>query len=188
MAFDVRGDAKLFDFGLAKELDTDDMSKNGTYEPSSVVGALRYMAPEVCRGEPYNLTVDTFSFSILLWEILTLEKPYGVMGLGLTGHRRQVIDGGLRPPLHDCWSDPLRALLQNGWSADLTMRPRMSNIVGTLKWELASVRGDMAEGLLDRDRRRSTFVLMKKKHLCGDPKEAQGGRGGHKSIIQRVSR
>lgn len=138
------------------------MSANGTFEPSSVVGALRYMAPEVFYGEPYNLSVDTFSFTILLWEILSLAKPYGELGLGPAGHQRQVIDGGLRPVIPKYWSTPLSEMLRAGWSEHISVRPPMSAVLGTLKWELASVRDDMAEGIIQHDRRRSTFVMMKK--------------------------
>lgn len=120
------------------------------------------MPPEVFYGKPYNLSVDTYSFSVLLWEILSLEKPYGEFGLGPAGHQRQVIDGGLRPPLPEYWSEPLCEMMRLAWSADISVRPPMSTVLGTLKWELASVRDDMAEGIITHDRRRSTFVMMKK--------------------------
>ena len=39
-------------------------------------GSLRYMAPEVMRNEPYNETVDIYSFGIIFWRILTGLVPY----------------------------------------------------------------------------------------------------------------
>lgn len=161
------------------------MSANGTFEPSSVVGALRYMPPEVFYGEPYNLSVDTFSFSVVLWEILSLAKPYGELGLGPAGHQRQVIDGGLRPPLPEYWSEPLREMMRSGWSADISVRPPMSAVLGTLKWELASVRDDMAEGVLNHDRRRSTFVMMKQMQNSGRNLKAGGNDGETRRSIFR---
>ena len=47
IGFDVRGDAKIFDFGLAKELLESDMTKDGLYKMSGLTGSRRYMAPEV---------------------------------------------------------------------------------------------------------------------------------------------
>lgn len=171
-------------FGLSKELDLNDMSANGTFEPSSVVGALRYMAPEVFHGKPYNLSVDTFSFTILLWEILSLAKPYGELSLGPVGHQRQVIDGGLRPLIPEYWSDPLSEMMRAGWSEDISIRPPMSAILGTLKWELASIRDDMAEGILKHDRRRSTFVMMKKMQNSAGSRSASGDK--RRSIFRKM--
>lgn len=39
------------------------------------------MAPEVAGVRPYNLSVDAYSFGILLWELSALEKPFD----GFTG-------------------------------------------------------------------------------------------------------
>lgn len=130
---------KIFDFGLSKELDPDDMAANGTYEPSSIVGALRYMAPEVFRGEPYNHSVDTYSFGILLWEMLALEKPYSELNIDLDGLEREVIRGGLRPPLQDEWPQSIWEMMCACWSADLSRRPSMPAVVGTLRQELMSL-------------------------------------------------
>jgi len=47
VGFDVRGDAKIFDFGLAKELNERDRTENGLYKMSGLTGSRRYMAPEV---------------------------------------------------------------------------------------------------------------------------------------------
>jgi serine/threonine protein kinase len=45
IGFDVRGDAKLFDFGLAIEFDND-KTKNGAFKLTGDTGTIRYMAPE----------------------------------------------------------------------------------------------------------------------------------------------
>jgi serine/threonine protein kinase len=45
VGFDVRGDVKIFDFGLAKELDPNKRLDDGTYKLTSDTGSLRYMAP-----------------------------------------------------------------------------------------------------------------------------------------------
>jgi len=39
-------DVKIFDFGLAKELDESKILEDGTYNLTGDTGSLRYMAPE----------------------------------------------------------------------------------------------------------------------------------------------
>ena len=50
----VRGDIKLFDLGLIKELHPKNMDGSGNYL-LSMAGSPRYMAPEVGLYQPYNL-------------------------------------------------------------------------------------------------------------------------------------
>lgn len=45
---------------------------------TAAIGSKRYQAPEVGRGDPYNLKAEVYSFGLICWEIWTLEKPYGV--------------------------------------------------------------------------------------------------------------
>ena len=76
IGFDIRDDVKIFDFGLAKELHAANRNPDGTYNMTNDTGSLRYMAPEVANGKPYNATCDSYSFSILLWQILSMKAPY----------------------------------------------------------------------------------------------------------------
>lgn len=60
---------KVCDFGLCRETNPEQqkfMTKSGTDE---------WMAPEVILGNPYNAKADSFSFGMVLFEILTREKP-----------------------------------------------------------------------------------------------------------------
>ena len=50
----VRGDIKLFDLGLVKELQPNEKDIHGNYN-LSLAGTPRYMAPEVAMRQPYNL-------------------------------------------------------------------------------------------------------------------------------------
>jgi len=73
------------------------------FEMSGHVGTLRYMSPEVSKGEPYNQYVytDVYSFA-LLHEIPSLEKPFATMTRGQ--HEEQVAKRGLRPTINCKWS------------------------------------------------------------------------------------
>ena len=70
------GELKLFDFGLAKRLVPDEKTPSGLYNLTANTGSLRYMAPEVALGEPYDLRADTYSFSVVFWQICSLTVPY----------------------------------------------------------------------------------------------------------------
>ncbi|CAM9221755.1 unnamed protein product, partial [Hapterophycus canaliculatus] len=101
------------------------------------VGSYRYMAPELVRHEPYNSKVDIYSWAILSWEILAIDKPYGWATQGTFVSR--VVAGGERPELSKAWPDRLRKLLAAAWHSDHTKRPTASEIVttlGTIKAEL----------------------------------------------------
>ena len=54
IGFDIRGDIKIFDFGLAKELKPIKQEGVDEYVTSGVTGTRRYMAPEVIQIKPYG--------------------------------------------------------------------------------------------------------------------------------------
>jgi serine/threonine protein kinase len=61
---------KIVDFGFAKELTE--------REPKvrDVCGSRGYLAPEIYAKEPYGVAVDMFSFGVLLFRVLSSEKPW----------------------------------------------------------------------------------------------------------------
>lgn len=65
------GVAKLMDFGIAK---TDETSLTKT---GFALGTPAYMAPEQVLGKPVGPLSDIYSFGILLFELVTGEKPLG---------------------------------------------------------------------------------------------------------------
>ena len=60
---------KLIDFGLVKELGSESITQTG-----ALLGSLKYMAPEVYRGEPHTALTDIFSFGILAHELLSMDS------------------------------------------------------------------------------------------------------------------
>ena len=115
--FDVRGDIKLFDFGLSKDLSTFRKLEDGTYDLTGCTGSLRYMAPEVVKHMTYNSAVDVFSFSIMLWEMLTTKKPFD--GFTQSQHSKLVAYGTYRPKIKSSFPDDIKQLLHKGWSSDM---------------------------------------------------------------------
>ena len=76
VGFDVRGDVKIFDFGLSRIMPSNCDTYEEVFEMSGA-GSPRYMAPEVMGEQPkYNLKADVYTYSILMWEVLALKRPY----------------------------------------------------------------------------------------------------------------
>jgi serine/threonine protein kinase len=113
VGFDFDGRVKLFDFGLAKELDPLQKTDDGDYEMSGGTGSRRFMAPEVSLGEPYHLSADIYSFAILFWELCALEKAFGKMSQ--EEHKERAIHANDRPPIKREWKPAVAKLLEKCW-------------------------------------------------------------------------
>ncbi len=74
-----RGQPKILDFGLAKELPT---AETATFDaaqvthPAVTIGTLAYMSPEQLRGEPLDSRTDIFSLGLVLYEMATGRHPF----------------------------------------------------------------------------------------------------------------
>lgn len=73
------GHAKIADFGIAR-LEHSDMTQIGM-----VMGTPAYMSPEQFRGEPTTASTDIYSAGVILYQLLTGERPF---------------DGGLATIMH----------------------------------------------------------------------------------------
>jgi serine/threonine-protein kinase len=63
---------KLVDFGIAAMLDVD-----GHDEQRRLMGTLRYMAPEQCRGEALGPAADLYALGVVMYETLTRRRATG---------------------------------------------------------------------------------------------------------------
>lgn len=118
---------QLFDFGLSRELPTLDTSV--PFEMSGKVGTIRYMAPEVVLHLPYTISADVYSWSMVAYEMLSLDKPYD--GWSPAMHEDFVCNKGIRPDVFQCrQSIPMEMvlLLQNAWDGLPQRRPTFCQI------------------------------------------------------------
>jgi hypothetical protein len=65
------GDVKVTDFGIARSLGDASLTQTG-----AVMGTAHYSAPEQVRGEPTTPATDVYSVGVVLYEMLTNERPY----------------------------------------------------------------------------------------------------------------
>src|ERR671919_637550 len=68
---DAEGRAKVTDFGIARELETDGLTKTGR-----VLGTTDYVSPEQAMGQQVDARSDIYSLGILLYEMLIGEVPF----------------------------------------------------------------------------------------------------------------
>jgi tetratricopeptide (TPR) repeat protein len=108
-----RGDAKVMDFGLAKQVTahrradhalttTDDRTSSADRHitgPGLAMGTTAYMSPEQARGEQLDARSDVFSLGVVIYETVTGLRPF-------TGETPAVVFDGI---LNRC-PEPVSAL------------------------------------------------------------------------------
>ena len=135
VGFAPNGQVKLFDMGLARQVDHQDGSRRLT----GAAGTARYMAPEVagvfmsfdCN---YGLSADVYSFAVLLWEICTLQKPFE-KARSIQEWYRTVVTQGKRPNVRKVASLRMRELVQACWDSEPNARPTFALISAQLERE-----------------------------------------------------
>lgn len=151
IGFDVRGDVKIFDFGLAKEIDPRTRLEDGTYKLTGDTGSPRYMAPEVFLSKTYNETADTYSFCVLCWQIMAIETPYDHIKTN-SMLKKSVVEGGARPKTREVWGPEMCSMLCDGFE-DTTNRPSMADICERLRKEISRLSDEDVDVYLDESRR-----------------------------------
>jgi TRAP-type C4-dicarboxylate transport system substrate-binding protein/tRNA A-37 threonylcarbamoyl transferase component Bud32 len=67
---DRNGDIKVMDFGVAKIIGVEGLTRDG-----QVVGTTAYMSPEQARGERVDDRSDIYSYGVILYELCTRRLP-----------------------------------------------------------------------------------------------------------------
>jgi len=141
VGFDANGTVKVFDFDVARSIPgakpNEDLDTDATFKFTRRVGSPRYMAPEVARGEAYNLKADVYSFGLLLHELITLEKPYD--DISNEDHDDLVFIYHVRPVIPKYLPGRSKELLEKCWSPNIARRPNMIEVCSVLDEELPSI-------------------------------------------------
>jgi serine/threonine protein kinase len=137
VGFTADGAITILDFGLCRELPTWGKNCDEVFKMSGV-GTRRYMAVEIINTSQYNEKADVYSWSMLFWEMLALQKPYPTYSL--EDHKCRVCEQGERPPLLAFWPQSIQNLLRHAWSDSIQERLSMQEVRYLLRSILESLR------------------------------------------------
>eukprot|EP00934_Nitzschia_sp_Nitz4_P007087 Nitzschia sp. Nitz4//scaffold238_size30058//26817//28322//NITZ4_008007-RA/size30058-processed-gene-0.57-mRNA-1//1//CDS//3329543552//7077//frame0 len=174
VGFDARGDIKIFDFGLAKEMPPHNGFVDAVYLFTAMCGSPRYMAEEVALGNPYNEKSDVYSFAVMLWEMLSLRVPFA--SFSMRGLQDQVWSPPYLRPNLDKLNIPkeIETLLVQCWHSNYRARPHMKDIAVALKRQCMTFPNVTMESLGHR-RRKSRVIFDKQNALFRlNPNEFEG--------------
>ncbi|XP_059223347.1 mitogen-activated protein kinase kinase kinase 7 [Stomoxys calcitrans] len=90
-------------------------------------GSAAWMAPEVFEGSKYTEKCDIFSWGIVLWEVLSRQKPF--KDVDNTYSIMWKIHKGERPPIVTEWPEPIQNLMTSCWATKPDLRPSMQLVV-----------------------------------------------------------
>ena len=115
----IRGEAKLGDFGLAKAQDRKGMPTL----PGMLKGKPSYLAPEVLREQKPDVASDIYAMGVTLWEALASRKLYS--SEGEFDMIRSIVAGSYTPidELRDDLPSELVELIHRAISTDPQLRP-----------------------------------------------------------------
>ncbi|KAM9804776.1 mitogen-activated protein kinase kinase kinase 20 isoform 2-T2 [Neosynchiropus ocellatus] len=114
---------KICDFGASKFL------THTTH--MSLVGTFPWMAPEVIQSLPVSETCDTFSYGVVLWEMLTREIPFkGLEGLQVAW---LVVEKNERLTIPSGCPVRFGELMSQCWRTEPKERPVFRQILSTLE-------------------------------------------------------
>ncbi|XP_075512982.1 serine/threonine-protein kinase CTR1-like isoform X1 [Primulina tabacum] len=116
---------KVCDFGLSR------LKANTFLSSKSAAGTPEWMAPEVLRDEPSNEKSDVYSFGVILWELATLQQPWGHLNPAQVVAAVAFKSKRLEIP-HDT-NPQVAAIIEACWTNEPWKRPSFSNIMESLR-------------------------------------------------------
>jgi hypothetical protein len=134
---DAEGRAKVTDFGIARSLESDGLTKTGR-----VLGTTDYVSPEQAMGTEVDSRSDVYSLGVLLYEMLTGEVPFEaetIVGVAMKHVNEPLPDVQLaRPEV----SSALAAAIERATSKNPDMRygdmnAFLADLEGALEVEVA---------------------------------------------------
>ncbi|XP_015214481.1 mitogen-activated protein kinase kinase kinase 20 isoform X2 [Lepisosteus oculatus] len=97
----------------------------------SLVGTFPWMAPEVIQSLPVSETCDTYSYGVVLWEMLTQEVPFkGLEGLQVAW---LVVEKNERLTIPSSCPASFAELMRQCWETEPKKRPMFKQIIMTLE-------------------------------------------------------
>ncbi|CAG8441481.1 11894_t:CDS:10, partial [Acaulospora colombiana] len=141
------------DFGLCTTVEN-------LIDGSNVIeGVLPYMAPEVLRGNKYTFKSDIYSFSMIMWEVVSSKPPYYEYDEHNINLALDIIKGA-RPKISVDVPKEIQNLIEACWNGQPLYRPDSAQLVSTLEvltsicenWDATKMTGaNVVMSLVTRD-------------------------------------
>jgi len=113
---------KIGDFGLSRHIDHATITLGPAGTPA-------WSAPEVLRGDKYELSADVYSYGVCLWELTTRKTPFeGVVSTKVL----MSVCQGMRPVVPLETGAELSRLITDCWHGIARQRPTFSNVLERL--------------------------------------------------------
>ncbi|XP_052796922.1 uncharacterized protein LOC128229209 [Mya arenaria] len=114
--------SKICDFGASKFV--------GSTAKMSLAGTFPWMAPEVIQSQPVSETCDTWSYGVVLWELLTHEVPFnGIEGFQVAW---LVVERGERLTIPSSCPPCFAKIMHQCWELEPKRRPSFRQILNKL--------------------------------------------------------
>lgn len=117
--FIKKGILKLGDFGISKALE------GGDSLAQTMCGTPYFMPPEVCRGEKYDSKADVWAMGVIIYELVTLKKPFD--GDNLSGLFEKIKSKDLEPIPEDS-SQEMKLLIGMLLNKEKDKRPNIFEV------------------------------------------------------------
>jgi len=124
---DANDVAHIADFGFSVTLRDKEM------QSGRAVGTYLYMAPEVCRMEPFDKSADVHSFGIVLFELFTGVQPYPEIREYADFYKTVIVEES-RPHIRSYADVPegIMDIAEQCWNPDRKKRPSMGAVVDAI--------------------------------------------------------
>ncbi|HEX9428542.1 MAG TPA: serine/threonine-protein kinase [Candidatus Polarisedimenticolia bacterium] len=167
------GQPKILDFGIAR------LAAGGMTRPGSFFGTPNYMAPEQVTGLEVDGRADQFSLGVILYQLLTGEKPF--MGESVTAISYQVVNVDpppvtkLNPSLLPGFDRVIRRALAKGASGRYT---RCADLAEDLREAVTEWKGST-------DRKVPATLVSGRAAAGAAPTSPEGGVRGITYLVPR---
>jgi len=130
---DEAGTAKVCDFGLSHVKED---AANQQDNERTGVGSPQWTAPEILRGGAYDEKADSYSFGVLMYEVLARQLPYTgePSHLIIVGVITRMLDRpALTPEQAEAWPASLPTLMKECMAEDPAERPDVEAVLDVLE-------------------------------------------------------
>jgi Tol biopolymer transport system component len=110
------GEPRLLDFGIAKLLDSAGATTDLTRKSERLLTP-EYASPEQIRGEPVVVASDVYCLGVLLYELLTGQRPFKRVSRSVVEFERAVLEEDPTMPSNVVRRDPRHARLKGDLDA-----------------------------------------------------------------------